>query len=146
MTLLSQMFGLMIVALGLLGLVPNALPLLLINGGLAAAGAPMTVASTMIGTVMLGLVVDDTIHFLHAFEHTRGERLRRVARTLLAVRRPIVITTVVLSAGFAVTLIGDLRPTREFGALAVGTLTLAVFADLTLLPALLLGRRRPLRD
>lgn len=132
--------------LGLLGLIPNAMPLLLINGALAAAGAPLTVASTMIGTVMLGLVVDDTIHFLHAFQHTRGERVRRVARTLLSVRRPIVITTIVLSAGFSATLIGDLRPTREFGALAVATLTLAVFADLTLLPAMLLGRRRPRED
>lgn len=127
--------------LALLGLVPNILPLVLINGALGFWDRPVSVASSMIGTVMLGLVVDDTIHLLHAYRRTRGAPLRRMARTFIVVRRPIVVTTAVLCVGFSATLFGELRPTLEFGALAVATLVIALLADLFLLPALLLISR-----
>jgi len=126
--------------MGLLGLVPNILPLILINGTLAQLGRPLTVASSMIGTVMLGLVVDDTIHWLHAYREARGRSERRIARAFREVRRAIVITTLVLVVGFSATLWGELPPTREFGILAVATLVIALVADLFLLPALILSR------
>ncbi len=127
--------------LALLGLVPNVLPLVVIQGGLGALGLPLSVASSMIGVVMLGLVVDDTIHLLHAYRKAPGGSVRRVARALQTVGRPIVITTLVLCAGFSVTVLGELGATREFGALAVATLMLALAADLLVIPALLLWER-----
>lgn len=126
--------------LGLLGLVPNVLPLLLIGAALGLLERPMTVASSMIGTVLLGLVVDDTIHLLSSFRAACGTPVERTLAALRDVRRPIIVTTLVLSVGFATTWTGDLIATREFGALAVITLLIALVADLVLLPALLSWR------
>jgi len=148
--LLATVFGLwLVMAIGfrswkiaLLGLVPNVLPVILINGTLAQFGHPMSVASSMIGTVMLGLVVDDTIHWLHAYREARGYTVRRVVRAFKEVRRAIVITSIVLIVGFSATMFGELPPTREFGKLAVATLAIALSADLLLLPGLLLLRRK----
>lgn len=126
--------------LALLGLIPNVLPLVIIQGALGFLGHPLSVASSMIATVMLGLVVDDTIHLLHAYRNARGAPVRRMARTFLRARRPIVITTAVLCVGFGTTLFGELFATREFGGLSLATLLIALAADLVLLPALLLWR------
>lgn len=132
--------------LALLGLLPNIVPCVLVYGALAAAGRPISVATAMIASVMLGLIVDDTLHFL-----TRYSRARRVGLPLegaLALAfdqagTPMTLTSLVLSAGFAVPLVaGSLVTTREFGALAVATIILALVADLLLLPALLLVRSR----
>jgi len=138
---LVMAIGFRSVRLGLLGLVPNVLPLVLIQGAMSALDLPLSVSSSMIGAVMLGLVVDDTIHLLHAWREATGSVLGRVSRTLAAVRRPIAVTTLVLCIGFSVTLLGELGATREFGALAVATLVIALAADLVLLPSLLLWER-----
>lgn len=129
--------------LGFLGLIPNLLPLVVLQGALAWLDQPLTVASSMIGVVMLGLVVDDTIHLLHAFREARGSGPERTDAALQLVRRPIVITTSVLCVGFAATALGSLEATREFGLLAVATLVLALLADLYVLPLLLAGGRAP---
>jgi predicted RND superfamily exporter protein len=127
--------------LGLLGLVPNGLPVLCLYGALGLAGRPLTVASSMIGTVMLGLIVDSTIHILHAWRSARGSAVRRVARALERVGRPITVSTVVLCLGFSAGLLGGLVTTREFAALAVSTLIVAWLTDLVLLPTVLVLRR-----
>ena len=122
--------------LGLLGLIPNVLPLVLIQGWRGAHGTPMSVASSMIGVVMLGLVVDDTIHWLHALRQAEGNLFERVTAALNTATRPILFTTLVLTVGFAMTAFGELWATREFGNLAIATLWIALVADLLLLPAL----------
>ncbi len=135
-------FGFRSLRLGLLGLVPNVVPCLLVYGGMAAIGQPLSVPAAMIGTVMLGLIVDDTIHLLHAHREAGGGGRRAVARALARAGRPVVVTTLVLSAGFAATAFGRLETTREFGRLATGALVAALFADVVLLPALLLAGSR----
>jgi predicted RND superfamily exporter protein len=136
------------VLLGLLGMLPNLLPCLTIYGALATVGRPLSVATAMIGSVMLGLVVDDTIHFLYRFSTARAGGTavtRSVARALVHAGRPIIITSLVLAVGFAAGLTGSLETTREFSALAATTILGALVADLILLPALLFAlapRRR----
>lgn len=135
--------------LGLLGLVPNAMPVLVVQGAMAQLDMPLTVASSMIATVMLGLVIDDTVHLLHAWREAEGGALRRLSSALTRVGRPVVLTSLVLSVGFAATWAGRVQATREFGVLAVITLFAALVANLLLLPALLLlGSRfqRPARS
>ncbi len=136
--------------LGLLGLVPNALPCIALQGGLALAGRPLSVATAMIATVLLGLIVDDTIHFLHAYRGARARGLAAAAAiedALSHCGRAIVITSVVLTLGFAAGLAGRLTTTVEFAALCALTIVLALLCDLVLLPALLLlpdlARARP---
>lgn len=130
--------------LTLAGLAANAMPCLLMHGGLALAGRPLSVASAMIGSVILGLVVDDAIYFLHGYRAERGRAQPRlaIARTLQVSGRAMTVTSLVLALGFLAGLCGELATTREFGLLASTTILAALGANLFLLPALLLVRYR----
>ncbi|MDQ7088481.1 MAG: hypothetical protein Q9Q13_11770 [Acidobacteriota bacterium] len=131
-------------SLALVGVVPNLVPAIVVYGAMALADRPVSVATAMIASVMLGLVVDDTLHFLVRYARAERRGLDPAAAVSEAMRTagaPIVFTSLVLSAGFAVPLFfGTLVTTREFGALAVATILLALVADLLLLPAVLLRR------
>lgn len=133
--------------LTLLALLANLLPCLALHGGLALLGRPLSVASAMIGSVILGLVVDDAIYFLHGFRAASTSLRARtaVARTLRASGRAMTVTSLVLALGFSAGLAGELATTREFGALAAGTILAAWAANLLLLPTLLLLRHRRAR-
>ncbi len=127
-----------------LGLLANVFPCLVLHGGLALAGRPLSVASAMIGSVVLGLVVDDAIYFLHGFSAAaRSGRSPRsaVARALRRSGRAITVTSLVLTLGFLASLGGSLATTREFGVLAAVSILAALAANLCLLPALVLVAR-----
>lgn len=138
--LLGLWIGLRSLRLALLGMVPNVLPCAMLYGALAYLGQPLTVANAMIGSVMLGLIVDNTIHLLHRFRHGRGTQGTRLAAALRTVLRPMVVASAVLTAGFAVGLTGSMVSTHEFAGLAAVTIVLALFADGVVLPVLLLTR------
>ena len=132
-------------AAAFLAMVPNVVPCLAVYGGLALAGRPVSVATAMISSVLLGLIVDDTIHLLHTYSEGRQRGAsRRVAieGALDQSIRPVVVTSLVLAGGFACSLFGRLETSREWGALASITILVAVLGDLVLLPALIL-RREP---
>lgn len=132
--------GLRSVRLTMLALLANLLPCVLMHGALVLLGRPLSVASAMIGSVILGLVVDDAIYFLHGFRAARARAAERVAvaRTLRASGRAMSVTSLVLALGFSAGLAGELATTREFGALAASTILCAWAANLLLLPVLLL--------
>lgn len=125
---------------GLVALVPNVVPCVVVYGALELCGRPLTVANSMIGSVMLGLIVDDTIHFLHAYRHARADGLDRATAAgaaLDTVGHALVATSLVLSAGFAGGLLGELDSTRELSLLSAATIGSSLLANLYLLPALL---------
>jgi predicted RND superfamily exporter protein len=128
--------------LALLGLVPNVLPCLWLYGGLAAADRPMSVASAMIGSVMLGLVVDNTIHVLHRYSRSKGSHSQRVESALADTAMPMTISSAVLAAGLGAGVVGGMQSTHEFAALAATTVGLAFLGDAVVLPALLLSRNQ----
>lgn len=134
-------FGFRSLRLAILGLLPNVVPCVIVYGVLATLGRPLSVASAMIGSVMLGLIVDDTIHFLYRYRQALDHQAHReeaVRSALAHAGRPIILTSVVLSGGFAACLAGSLVTTREFGLLSSSTILLALATDLLLLPAMLL--------
>ncbi|MEW6071276.1 MAG: MMPL family transporter [Planctomycetota bacterium] len=127
--------------LGLVGLIPNVIPAAVLYGGLALAGRSLSVATTMIATVLLGLIVDNTIHFLHAFVAGRRRGMpgpEAIVHALGVAGRPIVISSAILALGFAAALVGRLETTLEFAALSSLTIVLALVGDIVVLPALLL--------
>jgi predicted RND superfamily exporter protein len=129
------------VKLGLLSLVPNALPILLMFAVMGFAGIPLDAATSIVAGLALGIAVDDTIHYLTRFRHelrkTRSypEALAHTTRT---VGRAIVFTSVILFAGFSVLLLGTFKGTIYFGLLIGLAMAFALVGDLVLLPALLL--------
>ncbi|MCB9882670.1 MAG: MMPL family transporter [Planctomycetes bacterium] len=132
------------VALAVMALIPNALPAMMIYGAIAALGQSLNVATAMIGSAMLGIVVDDTIHFVHRYRRailTGVERRLAIVEALQSVGAAIGITSLALVCGFLASLTGSLSTTRDFGLLAAATIALALAADLVVLPALLMLRR-----
>lgn len=129
-----------------LAMIPNALPCIVVYALLAALGRPLTVATAMISSVLLGLIVDDTIHLLHRYRELRQgglDGLSAIERVFQHSGRAIVITSVVLGVGFSIGLAGELSTTIEFCGLATVTILVAFLCDLLLLPAILVDTADP---
>ena len=128
--------------LGLLSLIPNILPLSITAAALVILDQPLQVSSAIAFSVCLGIAVDDTIHFFHRWRRERplAASAREAAiETSIAVGLPILVTTFVLLAGFCALLPSVVGTTRVFAWIIIGGLLTAVFADLFLLPALLVA-------
>lgn len=131
--------------LGLFAAIPNLLPSLIVFGLMGWCGIGLSTATTMIASVALGLVVDDTIHLLYRYRQaSRAGHLPPQAMTE-AIRhtgRALVMTTLILTLGFWAGLVGSFKPTVSFSFLTGLTMVLALVADLLVLPAcLLVGHR-----
>jgi hypothetical protein len=124
----------------LLALPANAVPVMLTLGLMGLTGIPLDVASATIASVILGLVVDDTVHLLRpgpddAIGPSLDKAVGRVGGTLI-------MTSLVLAAGFLVLGLAEIRSIAWFGVLTSFAVLTAVVADLTLLPAISsLGQR-----
>ncbi len=119
-------------------LVPNVVPIVLLLGGMGWAGIGLDVATVMVASIVLGLVVDDTIHSLARHRERRGEvgGAAAIAERLERTAPAYLLTGAILAAGFGVCALSDFAPIARFGALSAATVGIAVLADLTLVPAL----------
>ncbi|NNG00238.1 MAG: MMPL family transporter [Desulfobacteraceae bacterium] len=134
--------------IGLMSMVANLGPIICVFGIMGAVAIPLDMATILIGSIVLGLVVDDTIHFLHhfraAFDDT-GCVETAVRETLHTTGRALLITSMVLCGGFFVYTTSYLVSNIRFGLLTGSAVIFALVADFLLIPALLslaYGRRR----
>lgn len=126
----------------LLSIVPNLFPIVAAGSLLYWAGFGLEYASVIGLTVAFGLAVDDTIHFLNRLYLERGRNAsidEAVFQTVARIGPVLILTTIVLVLGLAVTIFSELPPMRLFGLLAMTTLTSALIADLLFLPAIILA-------
>lgn len=122
--------------LALLSLLANLVPVVAVAGIMGWLGIELRYTSALVLSVIFGLAVDDTIHFLSQWRACpRGSDPLRY--TFRRAGPGILLTSVVLVAGFGVLLAGDFVPNRVLGLLLCLTAVTAVLADLVLLPALL---------
>jgi len=127
---------------GLLSAVPNVLPLAMTFATMGLLGVTFNVTTGMILCVTIGIVVDDTIHYMFRYRAFRSEGAHprlAVRRATAQVGRPIVGTSVVLALGILVLTCSDFKMTAQFGAFTTLTIVYALLADLVLLPALLVS-------
>jgi len=125
--------------LGLLSWLPNIVPILLVLGLMGWIDAPLDISSMLVGGILIGVVVDDTIHFAHTFHRYREETdcsLRAVRSTLETTGRAMFITSAVLASGFFVFTGASLANVSEFGLFCGVGVVLAFLADIIMLPAL----------
>jgi len=125
--------------LGLWALVPNLVPVLFYFGMLGATGVTLNNATALMGSIVLGIAVDDTLHLLVEYRRaleTQNEREAALRSALIRVGRAITCTTLVVCAGLLVVGTSALRNQAEFGALGAATLALAWLVDVTITPAL----------
>ena len=108
--------------LALIGAVPNIFPLIVVFGVMGWFDIPISSGSAMEMTVALGIGLTDTIHFMmHYRRRTRvmGDPVEAAVQTTIReIGRPLVMTSLVHVAGFAIFLWTDFVPLRQFGLLA----------------------------
>ncbi len=131
--------------LGLLAMPTNVMPVFNFYGMLGAGVATLSIPTSLIGCVALGIAVDDTCHFLQVFreERARGKSAEAAAlHCIVEVGRPMVVTSIMLIAGFLVMLFSGFATLREFGYLTAITMGLCLATDVGMLPALLVVLKR----
>jgi predicted RND superfamily exporter protein len=129
-------------AAGLLAMLPNIFPVVIVFGVLGWMGRRLDVGGMMTASVALGIAVDDTVHLLtwfHRFRGMPGTAIDRVAATLRRAAVPIARTSLILAPSFGIFTFCGFQPIAQFGMLLCLLLTMAVIADLVMLPALLAG-------
>lgn len=124
------------IKMGMISIAPNLLPIVINFGIMGWTGIPLNTATSMISAIAIGIVVDDTIHFL-AFYNQNGDHIHSISRTIFAKGRAIITTSVVLFVGFGILLFSNFVPTIYFGILVASIMVIAILGDLILLPALL---------
>jgi len=138
------------VQMTIIALIPNLLPLIVVAGVMGYMGINLKISTAITFTIAFGIAVDDTIHFLSKLklELSKGKSMLRALRTTyITTGKAIIITSLVLLAGFLMLILSDFEGTFAMGALVSLSLFIAVIADLMLLPLLLLAflkvKRKP---
>lgn len=126
----------------LFGLVCNVTPIAFILGFMGFAGIRLDIATVTIAAITLGIAVDDTIHILFHYYRHRDEGLPARDSILGCIRvegSPVIATSVILCAGFAVLGLASIKSVIFFGLLIALTMVFALLCDIILLPALITG-------
>jgi uncharacterized protein len=133
------------IRMGLIALVPNVLPVLMVLGTMGLVGIRLDVATVLIASIIIGLAVNDSTHLLFRFRHemgkTGGDRAEAVRRTMQGAGRAVVGSSLILAAGFAVLIFAGVKSVAYFGLLCSLATIFVLIADLLILPALLLTFR-----
>ena len=124
----------------MISLIPNIIPLILTGGIMGLIGIPLNASTSVIFIISFVIAVDDTIHFLSKF---RLEKMKNrstneaIYATFHSTGKAIIFTSIILAAGYAVTIFSSFKEAYYHGVLICCTLIFAVLADLFLLPILL---------
>ena len=125
---------------GLISMIPNVLPIIVTLGFMSLTNMSLDLFTMLVGAIVIGLSVDDTVHFFHNFSknHKNGFSVRRsIQETMHGTGRALVATSIVLSLGFFVYTFASLSNLINFGILAGGSILVALISNIILGPALL---------
>ncbi|NVJ50371.1 MAG: MMPL family transporter [Gammaproteobacteria bacterium] len=128
--------------LGMLSLIPNLLPAAIAFGlwGILVSNVGMGL-SVVVG-MTLGIVVDDTVHFLSKYLRARREKnlspQEAVRYAFQTVGMALTVTTIVLVAGFIIMTFSDFTMNSDMGLMTAITIAVALLVDFLLLPPLLI--------
>jgi len=134
------------IRIGLLSMIPNLTPIILILGIVGWFNIPMNLFVMLVGNVAIGLAVDDTIHFMHNFRRyfeETGDAKLAVMETLHTAGRAMLVTSCVLSIGFFIFMFASMSNLFHFGFLTGFTIIIALLSDYFLAPALMVVVNRP---
>ena len=133
------------VKLALIALVPNLVAVPLVLGLMGGLDIPLDFMTITIAAISIGIGVDDTIHYVHRF----GKEVKvdwdyqaAVSRSHDSIGRAMYYTTVTITIGFSILVLSKFVPTIYFGILTAFAMLIALLANFTVLPVLLV-RLRP---
>ena len=139
---LILVFALRSPGLGALSLIPNVVPILMTYGLWTILVGRIGMAAATVSATSLGIIVDDTVHFLSKYIRARRERnydqAQAVRHAFRTVGLALIANSIILIAGFAVLALSTFRVNVEMGILTAMAIAVALAFDLLVLPALLL--------
>lgn len=121
-------------------IIPNILPIVLVVGVMGWLGLTIDIGVAISGAIIIGVAVDDTIHFLVKYREARrrGENFESsLTYVMQYAGSAIIFTTLVLSSAFMIFIFSDFLPNVNFGFVTAIALMIAVLVDLLMLPAIL---------
>lgn len=126
---------------GLIAMLPNLLPVVIVFGTISWCGIAVDIGTMITASVALGVAVDGTLHLCETFKHVAVGRSRRqaVLSSLVACGPALCQTTLVVGGGLLMLSFADLLLVSRFGWLMASLVATALVADLILLSALLAG-------
>ena len=139
--------GVLILALrslkiGLISLLPNLAPAVLAFGVWGIFVGQVNLGLSIVITMTLGIVVDDTVHFLSKYLRARREQglsaEDAVRYAFSSVGRALIVTSIILVIGFSILSLSSFDLNGSMGRMTAITIAFALIADLTALPALLM--------
>jgi predicted RND superfamily exporter protein len=123
---------------GLLAIVPNLFPVLAVFGVMGWLDISLNVATVMLASVALGVVDDDTIHFVSRYRRETASGKSTDEAIALATAhegRAALTTAIINSCAFTVLALSEYRPSAWFGGLLAMTMIVAFLAEIFVLPA-----------
>ncbi|MCU0437531.1 MAG: MMPL family transporter [Raineya sp.] len=126
----------------IISLIPNIIPMLVTAGLMGFLGIPLKPSTMIIFSIVLGIAVDNTVHFLAHYRMQLDEDTDHIHAVMVSIRETgfsMIYTSVVLFAGFATFIASEFGGTIALGSLTSITLFVALLTNLTILPALLIS-------
>lgn len=130
------------VSLALLGLAPNILAAGLVLGVMGLAGIPLDIMTITIAAIVVGMGVDNCIHYIHRFRREfelDGNYRESMYRSHSSIGRAMYYTTLTVVVGFSMLTLSNFTPSIYFGVLTVMAMLAAVMGALLLLPKLIIA-------
>ncbi|TNF70120.1 MAG: hypothetical protein EP298_00830 [Gammaproteobacteria bacterium] len=120
-----------------IGLFVNFFPILFVFSIWQIAGGFISLGSAVVMGMILGIVVDDTIHFLLKYQHRNQQPKIAITALINDVAPAVIITSITLIIGLLIGLLSDFRPISDMSILSAAIIFIALTTDIILLPALL---------
>jgi predicted RND superfamily exporter protein len=135
--------------LGLAAMIPTLVPVVVVLGSMGWLGLGLDIGRAMVAAVVIGIGVDDAIHFLYDYRRrvvAGAASFEAVRDTIRSTGRAIVTTSVSVAVGFLALLGSAWQTISSFGFFVALSVIAALFSTLFVLPALLLGLPGPSDD
>jgi predicted RND superfamily exporter protein len=129
-------------SMGLIGMIPNVAPVIILGGIMGYTETPLDMLTMTIMPMVLGIAVDDTIHFISRVKvelERTGSYRNAVLNSFRALGKTLGMTTVILCAMFAVYVMSPVAMLSRMGLYSIIGLGSALLADYTLTPLLIIA-------
>jgi predicted RND superfamily exporter protein len=126
--------------LAVIAIIPNMVAASMMLGLMGISGIPLDIMTITIAAVCIGIAVDDTIHYIHRYKkefQTDHHYQETIIRCHSSIGRAMYFTSVTITIGFSILALSNFIPIIYFGLLTGFAITIALIANMTLLPVLI---------
>ncbi len=127
--------------LGLLSMLPNVIPILTIIGLMGMVGIPLNLFTLIIAPMILGIAVDDTVHYFVHFkeEFMEAKSYSKANReTFKKIGPALIFTSVILMIGYGIFSVSKMQAFAHVAILSTAGIFIALVADMFLTPAIIM--------